>query len=307
MSSTQESVSLVSIHPSREPNVYLLFLERDQNNPNQAVHFLFGISNIKKGATYKFKVMNITKEGILVNEGMRVVAYSEKTKSLFRVGEEFLYFRNPANNLFTMSFLVTFPKDDESTVFLSNVLPYTYSMMIRSLKSLETEANPLMRIGELCQTSIGVSCPKVEFLFPRLPSSQAQEPGMEPPKRRLVVITGRIHPGENCSSFVMDAVLNCLKEAIKCPTGCSHTRFLIIPMINPDGVFLGNHRTNFEGFDLNRKWNLPKESEHKTIYTLKTQIKEDSKEEELFMVVDLHGHNKKKNCFVCNCPSSYPS
>lgn len=29
-------------------------------------------------------------------------------------------------------------------------------------------------------------------------------------------------------------------------------RFIIYPMINPDGVFLGNSRCNFNGVDLNR-------------------------------------------------------
>ena len=30
--------------------------------------------------------------------------------------------------------------------------------------------------------------------------------------------------------------------------------FKIFPMVNPDGVALGNSRCNFFGFDLNRQW-----------------------------------------------------
>jgi murein tripeptide amidase MpaA len=30
--------------------------------------------------------------------------------------------------------------------------------------------------------------------------------------------------------------------------------FFIIPMVNPDGVFLGNHRASASGIDLNRKF-----------------------------------------------------
>jgi len=30
--------------------------------------------------------------------------------------------------------------------------------------------------------------------------------------------------------------------------------WVLIPMINPDGVFLGNNRTGFNGSDFNRFW-----------------------------------------------------
>ena len=31
----------------------------------------------------------------------------------------------------------------------------------------------------------------------------------------------------------------------------------IIPLINPDGVLVGNYRTNIKGHDLNRNWRNP--------------------------------------------------
>lgn len=30
--------------------------------------------------------------------------------------------------------------------------------------------------------------------------------------------------------------------------------FLIVPMVNPDGVIHGNSRTNLLGYDINRNW-----------------------------------------------------
>lgn len=32
----------------------------------------------------------------------------------------------------------------------------------------------------------------------------------------------------------------------------------VIPMINPDGVIVGNARCNMDGYDLNRQWKNPK-------------------------------------------------
>lgn len=31
----------------------------------------------------------------------------------------------------------------------------------------------------------------------------------------------------------------------------------LVPMVNPDGVIIGNSRCNINGFDLNRQWKNP--------------------------------------------------
>ena len=45
--------------------------------------------------------------------------------------------------------------------------------------------------------------------------------------------------------------------------------FKIIPMMNPDGVLVGNSRTSIAGYDLNRIWLKPNEIIHPEIYYLK--------------------------------------
>jgi len=30
---------------------------------------------------------------------------------------------------------------------------------------------------------------------------------------------------------------------------------MFVPIVNPDGVIMGNYRTSLEGYDINRKWN----------------------------------------------------
>lgn len=69
----------------------------------------------------------------------------------------------------------------------------------------------------------------------------------------MIVASGRIHPGESNGSFMMEGFIEYL---------CSNTEeseclknqivFKIIPMLNPDGVVLGNYRTSLSGKDLNR-------------------------------------------------------
>ena len=74
-------------------------------------------------------------------------------------------------------------------------------------------------------------------------------------KIKVVFIMGRVHPGETPSSFVIQGLIDFLvsqHEIAACLR--EHIMFKIIPMLNPDGVFLGNQRCNVLGQDLNRSW-----------------------------------------------------
>jgi hypothetical protein len=72
-------------------------------------------------------------------------------------------------------------------------------------------------------------------------------------------------------------------------------------MLNPDGVKNGNYRTSFTGNDLNRKWNDPSPLLHPEIYNCKNYIINLSKDKNINLILDLHGHSKKKNIFFYGC------
>lgn len=64
-------------------------------------------------------------------------------------------------------------------------------------------------------------------------------------------------------------------------------------MLNTDGVVNGNYRCGLEGSDLNRRWKKPNKRLHPTVYYAKKYIKGFSKERQILLVVDLHGHSRK--------------
>ena len=66
--------------------------------------------------------------------------------------------------------------------------------------------------------------------------------------------------------------------------------FQVIPVVNPDGVFLGNTRGNLLGQDLNRCWLDPNTFKHPTVYALKKMIHglAQSNACELDMILDIH-------------------
>lgn len=76
-------------------------------------------------------------------------------------------------------------------------------------------------------------------------------------------------------------------------------------MINVDGVTIGNSRSSFVGADLNRRWANPHCIAHPEIHFLKASMMEYNKQEcsggRIMIFCDLHGHNKKENCFFYGC------
>lgn len=67
--------------------------------------------------------------------------------------------------------------------------------------------------------------------------------------------------------------------------------FIIVPMINPDGVIYGNYRCCSSGCDLNRKYLSPSQFFHPTIYNIKKLVKQISKENPITLYIDFHGHS----------------
>lgn len=65
----------------------------------------------------------------------------------------------------------------------------------------------------------------------------------------------RQHPGETVGSLIMDEIINELtKISVENEFLLYRFNIYVIPMVNIDGVLLGNYRGNAHGFDLNRCW-----------------------------------------------------
>jgi len=88
--------------------------------------------------------------------------------------------------------------------------------------------------------------------------------------------------------------------------------FKIIPIVNPDGVIIGNYRSSMAGCDLNRRYDHPDFRFHPTVWSIKNMCEDlqngkpflqcekqpSSTEENLLAFIDMHGHSRKKNVFM---------
>ena len=100
--------------------------------------------------------------------------------------------------------------------------------------------------------------------------------------------------------------------------------FKVIPMLNPDGVVVGNSRTSLAGVDLNRVYKKPRKDLFPTVYYTKAMLASFKQEREVsecqciwiqtiidqfmnavqvVLYLDLHGHSRKQNVFTYGCHS----
>lgn len=67
------------------------------------------------------------------------------------------------------------------------------------------------------------------------------------------MISSRVHPGESNASFIMEGIIDFLmSDDMEAQILRNQYVFKIVPMLNPDGVIVGNYRSSIGGYDLNR-------------------------------------------------------
>ena len=82
----------------------------------------------------------------------------------------------------------------------------------------------------------------------------------------LVVLLGRQHPPEVTGAMAMEAFSLRLADLVR-SSGIDRQKFqfLIVPLLNPDGVARGHWRANLGGADLNRDWGIFKQPETRAV------------------------------------------
>ena len=72
--------------------------------------------------------------------------------------------------------------------------------------------------------------------------------GEEIAERKAIILTARVHPGESNASYMMKGVIEFLvSDDEKALFLRNNYVFKIIPMLNPDGVIVGNYRCSLVG------------------------------------------------------------
>ncbi|GCC16833.1 hypothetical protein chiPu_0017362 [Chiloscyllium punctatum] len=288
---------------------YNLVLAMDTFTNRHTQWYYFRIQNIVSDVTYKFKIVNLLKKDSLYNYGMKPLVYSEKDAKehnigWFRSGHHITY--KPWNNkgfnksfpnvqYYCLAFQIEFNNRND-TYYLAHCYPYRYTDLKAHLDEIVNDSKHSAHFKKevLCETRAGNSC----FLL-----TITDYADMEDSKSKLgVVLTARVHPGETQASWMMKGILDFLLSEE--PTAKELRKkciFKIIPMLNPDGVIVGNYRCSLSARDLNRNYWNPEQELFPTVWHTKKMVEELQKDYYILLYGDLHGHSRKPNAFMYGC------
>ncbi|XP_035881949.1 uncharacterized protein LOC114496646 isoform X3 [Phyllostomus discolor] len=189
--------------------------------------------------------------------------------------------------------LRTYQQQQEEMRHLQQELERTRRQLVQQAKKLKECGALVSEMKELRDLNRRLQ----DVLLLRLGSDNLRE-GAE---QKVVFITGRVHPGETPSSFVCQGIIDFLISQHPVARALrEHLVFKIAPMLNPDGVYLGNYRCSLMGFDLNRHWLDPSPWAHPTLHGVKQliiQMHNDPKTS-LEFYIDIHAHSTMMNGFM---------
>ncbi|KAH8421133.1 hypothetical protein KR222_004671, partial [Zaprionus bogoriensis] len=295
------------------PTYYELYLRPDLYTSRSKQWFYFRVRRTHRNMLYRFSIVNLVKSDSLYNDGMRPVMYStlgakEKNEGWRRCGNNISYYRNDDestnnnneededNSSYTLTFTIEFEHDDD-TVYFAHSYPYTYSDLQDYL--MEIQRHPVKskfcKLRLLCRTLAGNN---VYYLTVTAPSSN--EENMR--RKKSIVISARVHPSETPSSWMMKGLMDFITGDTTVAKRLRHKFiFKLVPMLNPDGVIVGNTRNSLTGKDLNRQYRTVIRETYPSIWYTKAMIRRLIEECGVAMYCDMHAHSRKHNIFIYGC------
>ncbi|XP_032792159.2 cytosolic carboxypeptidase-like protein 5 [Daphnia magna] len=286
------NLAKVVINEKNDNEFHLWTLPDCANTPYEngnRTWFYFGVKG-PCDTVVKFNIMNLNRQAKLYSQGM---------KPLFKVHphqEQWERIKDKPicsmeDQSFVLSFKFTMPSQENSTVYFAFCYPYSYSDLLFDLDTLDTrfsakEGNIYFGRELLCNS---LDQRRVDLVTV---TRNGDENRRDKP---VVFVSARVHPGETPSSFVLNGFLDFIlkEDDIRAQKLRENFIFLLVPMLNPDGVYRGHYRTDSRGVNLNRVYLETDAILHPTIAATK-QLLLDLAKEELVMETNSMSTLEKK-------------
>ncbi|MEE6499192.1 hypothetical protein FKM82_003352 [Ascaphus truei] len=288
---------------------YELTLRTDLYTSKHTQWFYFQMKNTRKGVPYRFTITNLMKSSSLFNAGMKPLLYSQQDALLGgtgwrREGKDIKYYKSSRSEdgttLYSLTWTFEFPHDQD-TCYFAHCYPYTYSDLQRDLQSMASDPtrSQYCKLRALCRSLAGNPVYLLTITSPSASPTAACT-------KKAVVVTARVHPGETNGSWMMKGFLDfLLSDSPDAHLLRDTFIFKVVPMLNPDGVIVGNYRCSLSGRDLNRNYRSMLKDSFPCIWHTRAMIKRLLAEREVSLYCDFHGHSRKSNIFMYGCNNKH--
>ncbi|CAB3361445.1 Hypothetical predicted protein [Cloeon dipterum] len=273
---------------------YDLFIRPDTCNPRLRLWFNFTVDNVRADQRVIFNIVNLSKSRNLFRDGMTPIIKSTSRPKWQRMpGTHVYYYRSPEHqNHYVLSFAFGFDREEDVYQF-ALCFPYSYSRCQAHADALERRHLTFMWRKQIATSLQQRRIDMITITHPHNLRPQSRQ--------RVVCIFSRIHPGESPASFACQGLIDFLVSSHPISSALrEHIVFHIVPMLNPDGVFLGNQRSSVMGFDLNRSWNKCSPFAQPALHALLKMLQDFDKDEsiDLDFVMDMHAHSSLLGAFI---------
>jgi hypothetical protein len=162
-----------------------------------------------------------------------------------------------------MSFTFCFDREDDVYQFAYS-FPYSYTKLQNYLDNIEQRQFDYVQRRPLVYSVVNQNDAIFLMLFFCLYSQQKRRldlltvtnPSLlvKGKRKKVVIVTARVHPGETPSSYVCQGFIEfIISDHPIARLLRDNIVFYIVPMLNPDGVFLGNQRlVSYSRFAIDR-------------------------------------------------------
>ncbi|XP_077990870.1 cytosolic carboxypeptidase-like protein 5 [Glandiceps talaboti] len=260
--------------------------------------FYFAVKGGNYGRLMKINIMNMNKQGKLYSQGMSPVVKVIPNKPRWeRIRDRPTY--ETVDGQFILSFTYRFEskgsavyfafcypmsyteyqnkfeKIDEQFAYCQRLTPQSSPDTIYYHREIVCHSLDKNRVDMITITSCHGMTEEREERLPKLFPDENTPRAHQFKGKRVFFLSSRVHPGETPASFVFNGFMEFILRPHD-PRAKQLRRqyiFILIPLLNPDGVSRGHYRTDQRGVNLNRVYLDPDIELHPSIYASKALIK----------------------------------
>ena len=228
------------------------------------------------GRWFYFRIAGVKNKKIKVEvttSDVKRAVYSYDNVNFMR----FTQLESPSTNVFQKTFA-------HDTVYVAYYNPYTFSYLQQRIH--QWEQSKYVSVDTLGFTNHNLPIEEITLTDKSVPDSLKYN----------VWIHARTHPGETPSSFHFDGIV---QRLLSSDDVIAFYRkkivYHLIPFTNPDGVYYGRSRTNYDGVDVESNWGTTPDNTTEEVKILKKRMTEVNNQKTLSVFLNLHSQ-ASSNC-----------